>query len=236
MTSRYTRPTLIAWFFFIAAFVTTAGLGTWQVNRLQWKEGLIAEIESAKENAPLTNETLPTSDAAWKEKNFWPVEINGTWNHEIEYHLAPRYYKSKLGYHLVQPLILPDKRVVFVNRGWVPAANKDIGTRPRSIGVGAATVRGLIRYGNERNPFTPVNQPEENVWFGRDVADMAAFYEVKHVQPAMVDAIGEQGDTLPIPSNGEIKLRNDHLSYIITWYALAVGILVIFLVYHRKKI
>ncbi len=236
MTSRYTRPSLIAWIFFLGAFATTVGLGTWQVQRLQWKTGLIAKIEAAKLNAPFTNKDLPSDADTLKEKNFWPVKITGTWNHEIEYHLAPRFYKNQLGYHLVEPLILPDKRVVLVNRGWIPAANKEIGTRPHSIGVGRETVTGMIRYGNERNPFTPINQKEKNIWFGRDVQQMADFYEVKNVLPVMVDAVGVQNEKkLPIPSDGAIHLRNDHATYIFTWYAIALGILVIFVLAHRKK-
>lgn len=236
MTSRYTKPTLLAWILFLGAFATTMGLGTWQVQRLAWKQGLIAEIEAARTNAPLTERDLPTTEEGWKEKNFWPVKLSGTWDGSIEYHIAPRYYKSQLGYHVVQPLILKDKRVVLVNRGWIPAANKEIGTRPHSIGVGRGVVTGLIRYGNERNPFTPENQKEKNVWFGRDVKEMADFYEVKNVLPAMVDAIGEQDvKKLPVPSDGAIHLRNDHATYIITWYAIALAILVIFVLAHRKK-
>lgn len=234
--SNYTRPTPLAWLLFIGAFLTTAGLGTWQVQRLAWKQGLIAEIASARQENPFTNVTLPSEEATLKEKNFWPVKLTGTWDHSIEYHLAPRYYKSQLGYHLVQPLILPDKRVVLVNRGWVPAAKKDIGTRPHSIGVGKETVTGMLRYGNERNPFTPENQKEKNVWFGRDVQEMAAFYDVKQVLPAMVDQVGEQDSKkLPIPSDGTIHLRNDHGSYIITWYGITLGVLIIFILSHRKK-
>lgn len=234
--SRYTKPSPLAWFFFLGAFATTVGLGTWQVQRLYWKTNLIHEIQSAKEQSPLTERDLPTTEEGWKEKNFYPVKLSGTWNHEIEYHLAPRYYKSQLGYHLVQPLILRDKRVVFVNRGWIPAANKDISTRPHSIGVGHGNVTGLIRYGSERNPFTPENQKEKNVWFGRDVQQMADFYEVKNVLPAMVDDVGPQDEKkLPIPSDGDIKIYNQHLSYIITWYGIALGVLIIFILAHRKK-
>jgi len=234
--SRYTKPTLLAWFFFIGAFVTTIGLGTWQVKRLAWKEQLIATIEDAQKNAPLTAADLPTSDAGWKERNFWPVKLTGTWDSSIEYHIAPRYFKNRLGYHVVQPFQLADKRIILVNRGWIPAAKKEIETRPHSIGAGRETITGMIRYGNERNPFTPENQKEKNIWFGRDVQEMAAFYDVKNVQPAMVDRVGTQDiETLPVPSDGAIHVRNDHLSYIITWYSIALGIAVIFTLAHRRK-
>lgn len=234
--SRYVRPTPIAWILFLGAFATTVGLGTWQVQRLHWKENLIAEIEAAKTQAPLTQKNLPATEKEWEEKNFYPITLTGTWDNSIEYHLAPRYYNSQLGYHLIQPLVLNDKRIVLVNRGWIPAAKKDIGTRPHSIGVGRVTVTGMIRYGSERNYFTPTNQKEKDVWFGRDVQEMADFYELKNVLPGMVDQIGEpKKDKLPIPSDGNLKIYNQHLSYIITWYGIALGVLVIFILSHRKK-
>jgi surfeit locus 1 family protein len=80
------------------------------------------------------------------------------------------------------------------------------------------------------------HQPEKNIWFGRDVAAMADSAKITNVIPVMVDIVGEQdAKRLPVPSDGTIRLRNDHLSYIITWYGIALGILVIFVVYHRKK-
>jgi len=56
----YNRPNFFAWLFFLGALVTTVGLGTWQVQRLQWKTALIAEINQAKTENPFTNDTLPS--------------------------------------------------------------------------------------------------------------------------------------------------------------------------------
>lgn len=234
--SHFTKPTPLAWLFFLGALITTVGLGTWQVQRLQWKQGLIAEIEAAKQHAPLSERDLPTTEEGWKEKNFWPVKVTGTWDSSIEYHMGTRYYKSQRGYHVVQPLILKDKRVIFVNRGWIPMEKKEIGERPRSIGVGRETITGLIRYGSDRSKLTPPNDAEKNFWFDRDIAEMAAFYEVKNVLPAMIDQVGPQDPAkLPIPSDGDIKIYNQHLSYILTWYGIALSVLVIFVLAHRKK-
>jgi cytochrome oxidase assembly protein ShyY1 len=54
--------------------------------------------------------------------------------------------------------------------------------------------------------------------------------------PATVDAIGTQ-DTklLPVPFDGDIRLYNQHFTYILTWYGIALAVLVIFLVYHYKR-
>lgn len=230
----FTRPRPVAWFFFIAAFGTCVALGTWQVNRLAWKEGLIAALAEANAQKPLT--ALPADENALAALQFRKITVKGTWRGNSEFHIAPRYFKNQFGYWVVTPFALADGRIVLINRGWVPAKKKEASTRPETAVTGAATIHGLVRIGAERSYFSPPNQPEKNLWFGRDVAAMAAHANLKNVIPAMVDLVGEQDvKHLPVPSDGTIRLRNDHLSYIFTWYAIALGILVIFVVYHRKK-
>lgn len=234
MLSNFTRPRPIAWFFFILAFGTCVALGTWQVKRLQWKEALIAQLAEANAAAPLS--TLPDDTAALEPLQFRKVRLSGRWQGDIEFHLTPRYWRNQLGYWVITPFTLRDGRTILVNRGWVPAAKKDPKTRPETRVSGPATLNALLRVGAERSYFTPPNNPEKNLWFGRDVAEMAAKAGLKRTIPAMIDVIGVQETTLlPVPSDGSIRIRNDHLSYIITWDAIAIGILVIFLVYHRKK-
>ena len=194
---------------------------------------------------------------------------------DIEFHVTPRYLNNQFGYAIITPLKLTDGRIVLVNRGWVPADKKLAESRPDSRVHGHATITGLIRTDRDRSYFTPENQPEKNIWFARDIDAMAAYAQLAHVVPAMVDEVQGPGvrdqrsektvvvtparapgsalqtpntmdpgvaranlddnRALPIPSDGVIRLRNDHLSYIITWYGIALGILVIFVTYHRKK-
>ena len=232
--THFNRPRPVAWAFFLVAFATTLALGTWQVNRLHWKQGLIATIATANETTPLT--TLPSDASELAALQFHKVTLKGTWRGDIEFHLAPRYWHDQFGYSIITPFTLADGRVVLVNRGWVPAAKKAPETRPETAVKGKATISGLIRVGNERNYFNPANDAVKNLWFGRDIPEMAAYAKLDHVIPAMVDRVDVQDDKhLPVPSDGRIRLRNDHLSYIITWYGIALGILVIFVVYHRKK-
>ena len=232
--TQFNRPRPVAWFFFLAAFGTCMALGTWQVQRLEWKEGLIAEIAAANESAPLT--ALPQTAEELEKLQFHKVTLSGTWVADTEFHITPRYYRDQYGYHLIAPMKLADGRTLLVNRGWISAKKKEADSRPETRVKGKATITGLVRTGAERSYFTPPSQPEKNLWFGRDIEQMANHASLKNPVPAMVDRIGEQkADQLPIPSDGTIRLRNDHLSYILTWYGIALGILVIFLVYHRKK-
>ncbi|MBA4274708.1 MAG: hypothetical protein C0436_03535, partial [Alphaproteobacteria bacterium] len=91
-----------------------------------------------------------------------------------------------------------------------------------------------IREGAERGYFTPDSQPEKNIWFGRDIDRMASHASLTAL-PYSVDVIGEQdASVLPVPMSGEVKLRNDHLQYAITWFLIALGALIVFAVFHRK--
>lgn len=241
--TQFNRPRPVAWFFFILAFGACMAAGSWQVNRLAWKQGLIAAIAEANEKAPLT--TLPKDTAALDALQFRKVKLGGAWRGDMEFHLTPRYFRDQFGYWIITPFILPDGRTLLVNRGWVPAAKKLPVTRAGTSVHGKATITGMVRLGSERSYFTPISQPEKNIWFGRDVADMAAFAQLEHIVPVMVDIINvpiagtiktqAEVTSLPIPSDGIIRLRNDHLSYIITWYGIASGILLIFVLYHRRK-
>ena len=231
--THFVRPRPVAWFFFLLCFGTTLALGTWQVQRLQWKEGIIADLAAANEKAPLTS--LPADKDALAALQFRKVTLSGTWL-PAEFHLAPRYWRDQFGYTIVTAFKLPDGRIILVNRGWVPAAKKEPATRPETAVKGRATINGLIRTDSDRSYFSPPDQPEKNLWFGRDIAQMADYAKLANVAPVMVDLVGTQdGNHLPVPSDGTIRLRHDHLSYIITWYGIAAGILVIFIIYHRKK-
>jgi surfeit locus 1 family protein len=232
--SRFHRPHPMAWLCFLAAFFTLIALGIWQLERLSWKEALIAEIEAAKTAPPLT--ALPdTASVKASASVFRRIAITGTFAKQ-EFHVTPRYYHEKLGYHLFVPFTLRDGRHVLVNRGWVPTAQKDPATRPKSLTPhGKVTLTVMLRDEPARHYFTPPNQPEKNLWFGRDVEGMARVAGITDIYPYSLDIVGvQQADILPIPSDGNIPLLNDHLHYAITWFLLAIGALVVFMVFHRK--
>lgn len=233
--SQFSRPRPIAWLFFIAGFSLMIGLCIWQLERLAWKTALIENIETSYKSAPL--EALPESSAELAALEFHRVRLTGTFLPNLEFHVTPRYYHDAIGYHLFTPFRLAhDTRIVLINRGWVEARLKNPLSRPESLPPQKkVTIDGLIRIGADRNYFTPISQPKKNIWFGRDVELMAQSAKLKNVLPLSIDAIGEQKKgAMPMPSTGVITLMNDHLNYAITWALIALGILVIFLVYHHK--
>lgn len=231
MKPRWHKPTPIAWACVIAAVLTLFGLSIWQVERLQWKEGLIADIQANRFSRAYP--VLPEDVSEIREDMaFARVKLTGEFLHDDEIHLAARYYNSQLGYHILTPFRLSDKRVVLVNRGWVSTDNKNPQTRPKGQLTGEQHIIGMVRLDNDKNMFTPEHDVKENIWFWRDIdsIEQATGYALV---PVNIDLLYDAPPgSLPIPSDGLVRLRNDHLGYAITWLLIGVSALVIFVLYH----
>ena len=233
------RPTLWPTVFAIPALIVLLGLGTWQVDRLHWKEGLIAERTARTTAAPIA---LPAagaqlSPAAITDLDFRHGAATGTFRHEREMYIAARTMEGSVGYQIVTPLQQADGSVVLVNRGWVPETRKDPAKRAEGQLAGTVTVDGAIRAPGVQHWLQPDNQPTQNIWFWSDLPAMAAHAGV--TPDKLVPVFLEAGPALnpgglPVGGQTKVNLPNDHLQYAITWYALAIGLAVIYVLYHRQ--
>ena len=234
------RPTLWPTVFTIPALIVLLGLGTWQVQRLYEKEAQIAE-RTARTTAPPI--ALPAAGAhlsppALAALDYRHGAATGVFMHEREMYLAARTMEGSVGYQIVTPLQLADGGVVLVNRGWVPDARKDPTKRPQGQVAGTVTVDGAIRAPGVQHWLQPDNQPVQNIWFWSDLPAMAghAGIALDKLVPVFLEA-GPAPNPGGIPIGGQTKvnLPNDHLQYAITWYALAIGLAVIYVVYHQQR-
>ena len=126
------------------ALVILLALGTWQVERLQWKEALIASTEQRVHEAPLP---LSEMEKIYKQEGsveYRPVTVSGTFMHQGERHFLATY-EGAAGYNVYTPLMLEDGRFVLVNRGFVPYEKKDPSTRVEGQVDGLVSVTGLAR-------------------------------------------------------------------------------------------
>jgi surfeit locus 1 family protein len=220
-------PTLVT----LPALAVLIGLGTWQVQRLQWKTELIAQREAALAAPPVA---LPDDPAGFAALAFRRVEAAGRFLHERELHLQPRVLHGQVGAHVLTPLQLDDGRILLVNRGWVPEAARDPARRPEGQVAGPQTVTGVLRAGFAPGWFTPENQPAANQWFWIDIPAMARIVG-EPLLPAVLDADARPvPGGLPVGGQTPTEIRNDHLQYAVTWYALAVALLVIYVLFHRQ--
>lgn len=219
------RPSL--WLTVCAAisFVILCGLGTWQVQRLDWKLGLIAEIEAGRSADPAPLPEMLDTPEDWR---FRTVTATGVLLHHAESHRTGKAENGRIGYRILTPLKREGAETIMVERGWVPEDLKDPAARPESLIQGEVTVIGMLRIPDKRNYFTPPDSVVENRWFAVDPRAMGAAAGVTVPDWYVVD----EASTLDWPRAGpsELSLRNNHLGYAITWYGLAGALLVIWLI------
>ena len=220
-------PTLVA----LSGVALMFGLGIWQLQRLEWKNALIAQIEEGNRSAPLTQ--LPQTGFPALEHR--KVRLKGKFLGK-ELQITPRYHDSALGYDLVQPFQLAQGETVLVDRGWVPADKKELETRSETTPpVERVTVEGLLRDVGRHNWATPDNMPEKNLWFWVDIPAMEKAEGIT-LLPVVIHQTNALGTAmLPVPNDEKIILRNDHLGYAITWFLVALSGLAVFIIYHLEK-
>ncbi len=215
----------------LVGFVILCGLGTWQVQRLAWKEDLIARVEERTDLTPIPAPPPETWQGIdYDDLDYRPVEVTGRFLHDQEIHTYaalsdPAGPEGGQGYFVLTPLETSEGWHVIVNRGFVPEDNKDPATRePGQIGGEVATT-GLLRPPQGRNLFTPADDPEGNVWFTRDPGRFAPYLTVDETSlaPYYIDAAFDPELPGGLPQGGEttVSFPNNHLQYAVTWFGLA---------------
>lgn len=227
------------------AFVILVGLGTWQVQRLSWKNELIETVETRIGLPPIA----APAPAEWPALDFetadyLPVEIAGTFRHDQEIHVFvslddPQGPVGGFGYFVLTPLETADGFWVIINRGFVPEERADPATRPEGQTPGVVTVTGLLRQPQGQNAFTPANDIEGNVWYTRDPVAIGAELGLPadRLAPYYIDAAYDQGLPGGLPQGGEttVTFTNNHLQYAVTWYGIAIALVVIVIAMIRRK-
>jgi surfeit locus 1 family protein len=220
----------------LAGFAVLIGLGTWQVERLYWKQGLIAARAAAVSAAPVA---LPRTVEAARPLEFHRVEAKGVFLHdrEIPVHAIERR-SGGAGYLVLTPLRLENGAVVLVERGWVPGDKRDPATRASGNPPDEVSVEGLLRLAPVEKPgwFVPQNDPGRGEWFWIDLPALSRAAGVFDALPFYVEAGGALNPGgLPVGGQANTDLPNDHLHYAITWYALAAALGVIYLLLLRRE-
>lgn len=218
-------------------------LGTWQMQRLKWKEGLLATIDQRMHSQPIS---LQQAERLFEESgdvDYVPVSVNGVFVHEGERHFLATW-KGQSGFYVYTPLKLEDGRFLLVNRGFVPYGMKEASSRAEGQVQGTLAVTGLGRNPLAEKPssIVPDNDLAKNVFYWKDRDAMAASAGLPAgytLVPFFLDA-----DATPNPGGWPaggvtiVDLPNNHLEYAVTWYGLAValaGVLLFSLVGRRKR-
>jgi surfeit locus 1 family protein len=223
------RPILIATLAALPVLGLMLFLGTWQVQRLQWKNEMIAQI-AASESALAV--PLVESPAPGMPPTFVKVRVTGRFDHAREALLGLEVRGPVLGAHLITPLLRDGAPPVLVNRGWVPIEN----TRPVARPEGLVTIEAWVHPGDRPGVFSATDDAAGRRFYTFDPPAIGAALGLPQVAPFGLVVLGPGGG-FPDPARTLPRPTNNHLGYAITWYGLAaalVGVLVAFALRTRK--
>ena len=220
----------------VLALPILIGLGSWQLQRKAWKDGLIAAIAERTTAAPVDAVTaykdLQARGGAVREIEYLRVKVRGRFHHDKErFYYAPDQQRGP-GFHVCTPFeIAGNGAIVFVNRGYVPDQFKAPDQRRAGQVAGEIEITGLLRGPESKQMFTPENDAARNQWYWRDFSGMfvSAFENTERPYiPVFIDAEGDAPGGWPKGGVTRVNLPNRHLEYAITWFGLAGALAAVF--------
>lgn len=231
MTTAGKSRKLVAGVSVLIALAILLGLGTWQVQRLHWKEALLADIEVRRTSEPLTLQQAELM-LGNQPLEYRRVKVEGRFDHSRERHFFATH-RGQTGYYVYTPLRLDDDRFIFINRGFVPYELKDPAKRlAGELASGPVAIEGLLRGKLEGKPssMVPDNDLAKNIFYWKDFDAMVMS---AGLDPAKVVGFFIDANDAPNPGGWPqggvtlIDLPNNHLQYAITWYGLAAALVIV---------
>lgn len=205
-----------------------AGLGTWQVKRLEWKNSIIDRLnlayDSADKSKPLDNSFL--TDLALQETPLTYGRVEGRFLRDKAILLGPRSDDGRMGYDLLVPIAVKGDHILIVNTGWVSDMWKDsFEERLATLPIEDVSIRGVI-HKPDWSSFTSQNSPKNDLWFRADVKEIAREKDLKSPYPFIIYADNISPQLYDVKMHEERWLPyNHHLQYAIFWYSMAVVML-----------
>ena len=211
----------------LAAFCLFIALGVWQLHRLKWKNGIIAEIRAAQAAAPVRMPQMPSP--------FQKVFVTGAWVpgkaalYGQEVHDTPAGPVS--GGELIMPLRREGGQILLVDLGWVPQS------MPTPLAHPPAQPAGYIHAAIHRGFLAPPDDPVHQLYYTLDPAVIGKGLGLGNVAPYMLIAMGPlppPGSTLPQPAQNLPTPPDNHYEYALTWFGFA-GVLVFEFIFIARK-
>ncbi|WP_435085525.1 SURF1 family protein [Candidatus Pelagibacter bacterium nBUS_33] len=195
-------------------------LGSWQLYRLNWKLNLIEEIE----NSLIKN---PTELSTINKKNFLRIKTSGEIDFDKQIYLYNLNESGKPGFEVINPILINNENYL-INRGWIPFDKKN---QPEIDLIDEDKIVGTLKLQSKANSFKPDNDIDKNYWFTLDREDVFK-YTGKNFSNFVIYLNGDY--KIPKPKVITANISNNHKKYAITWFSMAISILLIYL-YFRKK-
>ena len=204
--------------FFILVFIA---LGSWQIIRLNWKNNLILEIENSLKNNPVE---LSKSD----KKNYLRIKTSGQIDFDKQIYLYNLNKSGKPGFEVINPILIGNENYL-INRGWISLDQKD---QSEINFVNEDKIIGTLKLQTKASTFKPENDIEKNYWFTLNRDDVFK-YTGKNFSNFIIYLNGDYKN--PEPKVITANISNNHKKYAITWFSMAISILLIYLYFRRKN-
>ena len=195
-------------------------LGCWQLYRLNWKINLINEIEISLKNDPV--ELSNTN-----KKNYLRIKTSGEIDFDRQIYLYNLNESGKPGFEVINPIVI-DNQNYLINRGWIKFDQKN---KPQINLLNQENIIGTLKLQSKASSFKPENDLKQNYWFTLNRDDIFSFTG-KRFSNYIIYLNGDYES--PKPKVITANISNNHKKYAITWFSMAISILLIYL-YFRKK-
>jgi len=208
--------------FVFFSIILFCSLGTWQLYRLQWKLDLINEIKKGLDSEPVFFSKNNIT-------NYQKVKFNGSFIFDKQIYLYSLNERGVPGYDIITPIKTNSNDILLVNRGWI---EKNFKNNKKINKIISKNFTGIIKKITKPNIFKPDNDIKNNIWYSLKVDDLE-FYTGYKLDKFVLYLQNNQNQLI---SNKILTpdLPNNHLKYALTWYSVALSILLYFL-YFRKK-
>ena len=200
--------------------LTLLSLGFWQIYRLNWKLELIEQIENSLKNDPVELSNI-------EKKNYLRIKTSGDIDFDKQIYLYNLNDAGKPGFEVINPIKIGDENYL-INRGWIPFEKKDL---PEINLFDQNQIVGTLMLQTKASSFKPENDIQNNYWFTLNRKDISKFTG-RNFSEYVIYLNGDY--KIPKPRVITAKISNNHKKYAITWFSMAISILLIYL-YFRKK-
>lgn len=236
--TQFRNPGLVPWVFIIICTITLTSLGVWQMKRLVWKENMLEALETGQREAPLTS----LAQHSGEDILYRRVAFIGQLNRSVYFLRIGVHRDYGNGYYVLSPFLLPSPGgsplMLMANRGFIKGNKQEVEAALASEKASNPTMlKGIMRPAYRPRFFSSNNDPAQNLWVSEDLHAMEQAVE-STLSPMVIEVTEEQPvEHAPVThaNKGEIRLRNDHLGYAVTWFGLALTGVIMFGFYARKK-
>jgi surfeit locus 1 family protein len=206
----------------LAMLAILIGLGVWQLQRREWKRGVLDHIDTAERSAAMAMPDAP--------EDFQKVRLEGHPRVDLESFYAFEIRNGQPGGHLIVPYERHGKPTVLVDLGFVPES------APHPFPVDDRAVEGFVRPAEQAGAFSGKDDPAHRHFYTLDPALIGKSLGLSNVAAYTIVALAPAAaGQIPEPSHAMPRPPNDHLGYALTWFGFAATLLIIFFLYARKS-